>query len=83
MTRILQGVKLTVTVERVGENIHCHDIEESFRAKMPELLRAVIRGERGKNYSAAQVMNAVRGVGLNDSSIRLKQVVDSSLKRYV
>jgi hypothetical protein len=65
---------LTVTIERIGNGDpsehphHAHDIEESFRYKKPEVLRNISRAEREKNYTSAQVINALRGVGTAEGS---------------
>jgi len=71
---------LTVTIERIGMGDpsdhpnHTHDIEESFRYKKPEALRNIARAEGEKNYSSAQVINALRGVGTAEGSHRLELV---------
>ena len=78
---------LTVTIERIGKgnpsdySCHTHDIEESFRYKRPEVLRNIARAEREKNYSAAQVINALRGVGTAEGSDRLVLVGGASMTR--
>ncbi|KAF8446829.1 hypothetical protein BGX38DRAFT_1330659 [Terfezia claveryi] len=42
-----------VTIERLDEHTHSHDIEESFRIKKPSILLEYIISEAAKNYSAA------------------------------
>ncbi|KAF8458139.1 hypothetical protein BGX38DRAFT_649404 [Terfezia claveryi] len=69
-----------VTVERLDEYTHTHDIEESFRIKKPSILVGCIKSEVAKNYSASQIYHAVRGAGKHEGSERLKELGGSSLK---
>ena len=52
-----------VVIERLDEHTHTHDIEESFQIKKPSILVNSIKAEAVKNYSAAQIYHALRGVG--------------------
>lgn len=65
-----------VTIERLDEHTHTHDIEESFRIKKPSILLGYLRSEAAKNYSAAQIYHAFRG-----AQQRLGELGGSSLKR--
>ena len=73
----------TMTIERLDEHIHTHDIEESFQIKKPSILLGYIKSEVAKNYSPAQIYHAVRGVGTFEGSERVGELGGSSLKRYI
>jgi len=75
VSRLVHGT--TVTVERLDEHTHTHDIEESFRIKKPSILVNYITAEAAKNSSASQMFHALRG------SERLEAIGGSSLTRYV
>ena len=60
-----------VTIERMDEYTHTHDIEESFRIKKPSILVNYIATEAAKNYSASQIYHAFRGAGTAEGSERL------------
>ena len=47
-----------VTIERLDEHTHLHDIEENFRVKKPTILLDYITTEAVKNYSASQIFRA-------------------------
>lgn len=72
---------LPVTIERLDEHTHSHDIEASFQIKKPSILVNCITTEAAKNYSAAQIFHALRGVGTADGSERLGTIGGSSLTR--
>ena len=72
-----------VTIERLDEYTHTHDIEESFRVKKPSILVNYIAIEAAKNYSASQIFHAFRGAGTAEGSERLASIGGSSLRRYV
>ncbi|KAF8428782.1 hypothetical protein EV426DRAFT_585898 [Tirmania nivea] len=72
-----------VTVERLDEHTHTHDIEESFRIKKPSILVGYIKSEAAKNYSAAQIYHAVLGAGTHEGAEWLKELGGSSLKTFV
>ena len=69
-----------VIIERLDENIHTHDIEESFRIKKPSILLNCITVEASKNYSAANIFHALRGAGTVEGTERLE--ASSSLTRH-
>ena len=71
----------TATIERLDENTHSHDIEESFRVKKPTMLLNLLRTEAAKNYSASHIYHAFRGAGTLEGSTRLEQIGGASLKR--
>lgn len=71
-----------ITIERLNEHTHTHDIEESFRIKRPSILVRYIKAESAKNYSAAQIYHAFRGAGTHGGSERLQELGGSALKRY-
>jgi hypothetical protein len=53
----------TVTIERLDEHEHTHDLEAGFRIRKPTILKRAIRAEVEKNCSSAQILHAVRGAG--------------------
>ena len=73
----------SVTVERVGDAVHLHNIEDSFAAKIPTHLQRVIDGEAVKGYSAAQIYHALRGTTSSANSSRLDIVGGATLTMYV
>ncbi|KAF8441166.1 hypothetical protein BGX38DRAFT_1272784 [Terfezia claveryi] len=68
VSRLVDGS--AVTIERLDEHTHSHDIEESFRIKKPSILLEYIKSEAAKNYSAAQIYHAVRGAGTHELKVR-------------
>ncbi|KAF8428713.1 hypothetical protein EV426DRAFT_711386 [Tirmania nivea] len=80
VTRPVDGT--TVTIERLDEHTHNHDIEESFRIKKPSILINSIKAEAVKNYSASQIFHALRGAGTHEGSERLQVVGGASLTRH-
>ena len=66
----------TVTIERLDEHTHTHDIEESFCIKKPSILMGYLKSEVAKNYSAAQIYHTFRS-----AQQRLGELGGSSLKR--
>ena len=52
---------LPITIERMNDHTHRHDIEESFRIRKPSILVAYLKFEASKNYSTAQIYHAFRG----------------------
>ncbi|KAF8433176.1 hypothetical protein BGX38DRAFT_211774 [Terfezia claveryi] len=70
-----------VTIERLDEHTHTHDVEESFRIKKPSILLRYIKSEAAKNYSAAQIYHAIRDAGTHEGSKWLSELGGSSLKR--
>ena len=81
VSRLVDGS--TVTIERLDEHTHTHDIEESFRVKKPSVLLDCIASEAAKNYRPAQIFHAIRGAGTAEGSERLEAIGGSSLTRYV
>jgi len=71
-----------VTIERLDDHTHTHDIEESFQIKKPSILVNSIKAETAKNYSASQIFHALRGVGTFEGSARLGEIGGASLTRY-
>ena len=45
----------TVTIERLDEHLHDHDIEESFRIKKLTILPNFLKAEAAKNYAASNI----------------------------
>ena len=80
ISRLVDG-RQTVTVERLDEHAHSHDIEESFRVKKPTMLLNLLKAEVAKNYSASQIYHTFRGAGTPEGSTRLEQIGGASLKR--
>ena len=74
---------LPVTIERLDEHMHTHDIEESFQIKKPSILINCITTKVAKNYSASQVLHALRGAGTAEGAERLGDIGGSSLTRFV
>ena len=72
-----------VIIERLDENTHTHDIEESFRIKKPSILVNAIKAEAAKGYSPSQIFYALRGAGTAEGSERLGAIGGSSLTRYL
>ncbi|KAF8451341.1 hypothetical protein BGX38DRAFT_1269591 [Terfezia claveryi] len=66
-----------VTIERLDEHTHTHDIEESFQIKKPSILVGYIKSEAAKNYSASQIYHSA---GTHEGAERLKELGGSSLK---
>jgi hypothetical protein len=75
VTRSLEGEQL-VTVERLDEHLHTHDIEESFRIKKPSIIFNFLRAEVAKGHTAADIFHAFRAAGT-----RLGEIGGASLKR--
>lgn len=71
-----------VTIERIDECTHTHDIEESFQVKKPSILLDYIAIEAAKNYSSAQIFHALRGSGTLEGFEKLVALGGSSLTRY-
>ena len=71
-----------VTIERLDDHTHTHDIEESFQIKKPSILVNSIKAETAKNYSASQIFHALHGVGTSEGSARLPEIGGASLTRY-
>lgn len=71
-----------VTIERIDECTHTHDIEESFRVKKRSILLDYIAIEAAKNYSTAQIFHALRGAGTLEGSEKLVALGGSSLTKY-
>ncbi|KAF8456874.1 hypothetical protein BGX38DRAFT_1327066 [Terfezia claveryi] len=69
-----------VTIERLDEHTHTHDIEESFQIKKPSILVGYIKSEAAKNYSASQIYHAIHSAGTHEGAERLKELGGSSLK---
>ncbi|KAF8420011.1 hypothetical protein BGX38DRAFT_1202120 [Terfezia claveryi] len=78
VSRLVDGS--AVTIERLDEHTHSHDIEESFRIEKPSILPEYIKFEAAKNYSATQIYHAVRGAGTHEGSEQLGELGGSSLK---
>ena len=74
---------LPITIERLDEHMHTHDIEESFQIKKPSILVNCITTEVAKNYSASQVFHALRGAGTAEGSERLGDIGGSFLTRFI
>jgi len=55
--------------------------EDSFQVKKPVAIHAVAKEERAKNCSAAQVFNAMKGVGTPNGSEQLELAGGGSLTR--
>jgi len=55
--------------------------EDSFQVTKPVAIHAVAKEERAKNYSAAQVFNAMKGVGTPNGSEQLELAGGGSLTR--
>jgi len=55
--------------------------EDSFQVKKPVAIHAVAKEERAKNYSAAQVFNAMKVVGTPNGSEQLELASGGSLTR--
>ena len=72
-----------VTIERLDDHTHTHDIEESFQIKKPSILVNSIKAEAAKNYSASQIFHAFHGAGTSEGSARLGKIGGASLTRYV
>ncbi|KAF8458932.1 hypothetical protein BGX38DRAFT_1325934 [Terfezia claveryi] len=70
-----------VTIERLDEHTHTHDIEESFQIKKPSILVGYIKSEAAKNYSASQIYHVIHSAGgTHEGAERLKELGGSSLK---
>jgi len=63
LTRQLTGPTPTVTLERKDDHKHLHDLETSFMVKKSKHVQELINKEAAKNYSAAQILHAIRGAG--------------------
>lgn len=79
--RIIYSSNETVTIYREDEHDHQHTMEDSFRIKIPKALQVIAKAERSKNYSAAQVFNAMRGIGTENGSNQLELAGGGSLTR--
>ena len=63
LTRQITSENPTVTLERKDEHKHLHSLETSFMIKKSKHVQELIKKEAGKNYSAAQIVHAIRGAG--------------------
>ena len=64
----------TVTIERLDDYERSHDLERSREIAPSGLAIQLARAEAEKGYSAAQILNALRGVGTAKGSKRLEEV---------
>ena len=71
-----------MTVERLSDAVHSHDIEDSFAIKLPTFIQRVVEGEAVKGYAAAQIFHALRGTAIAEGSQRLDRAGGSSLCLY-
>jgi len=63
----------SVTVERLDEHIHTHDIEESFRTKKPSIFLGYIKSEGCKFYG--QYLLPCRHIFHCDTEVKLLTAV--------
>ncbi|KAF8455525.1 hypothetical protein BGX38DRAFT_1267121 [Terfezia claveryi] len=70
-----------VTIERLDEHTHTHDIEESFQIKKPGILVGYIKSEAAKNYSASQIYHAIHSAGTHEGAERLKELEEKKQER--
>ena len=74
-----------VQIERKDDNMHTHDIEECFRlCGLPTAAKRVVQAEleAKKDYTAAQIFQAIKGAGNVEGPTDLEIAGGSSLKRY-
>ena len=83
-TRILTAnpTESTVTTEWLDDSEHSHDLERSREITPSGLAIQLARAEAEKGYSAAQILNALRGVGAAEGSKRLEEAGGAHLRRY-
>ena len=79
VSRLVDGS--AVVIERLDDNMHTQDIEESFRIKKPSILVNCVKAEVVKNYSPSQIFHALRGAGTAEGFERLGAIGGSSLTR--
>ena len=72
----------TVTIERLDDYEHSHDLERSRETTPSGLAIQLARAEAEKGYSVAQILNALRGVGTAEGSKRLEEAGGAHLRRY-
>jgi hypothetical protein len=72
----------TVTIERLDDHEHSHDLERSREIAPSGHAIQLAHAEAEKGYSAAQILNALRGVGTATGSQRLDEAGGTHLKRY-
>ncbi|KAF8458120.1 hypothetical protein BGX38DRAFT_1265408 [Terfezia claveryi] len=69
-----------VTIERLDEHIHSHDIEESFRIRKPSILLGYLKSEAAK-ITLRLKYTMLYGAGTHEGSEQLRKLGGSSLKR--
>ena len=72
----------TITIERLDDYEHSHDLERSREIAPSGLAIQLARAEAEKGYSAAQILIALRGTGTTEGSKRLEEAGGAHLRRY-
>ena len=72
----------TVTIERLDDYEHSHDLERRREIAPSGLAIQLARAEAEKGYSAAQILIALRGTGTTEGSKHLEEAGGAHLRRY-